>query len=107
MPEELEEFRGLVREICEEKLAPRAAEIDEEDEFPWDVHKLFVENELMAVGYPLSSLSLLVTVLVLLIAAVALAGPVLFVFFAAIAMLQTVMLRQVLLQRGEITTVAQ
>jgi alkylation response protein AidB-like acyl-CoA dehydrogenase len=52
LPEELQEFRGLVREICEEKLAPRAAEIDEEDEYPWDVHKLFVENELMGVGFP-------------------------------------------------------
>ena len=71
---------------------------------PWEIMR---EALLMTVGYPLSSLSLLVTVLVLLIAAVALAGPVLFVFFAAIAMLQTVMLRQVLLQRGEITTVAQ
>ena len=36
------------------------------------------------------------TVLVLTIAAVAL-GPVLFVFFSAIAMVQTVMLRQILL----------
>ena len=55
----------------------------------------------MALGYPLPSLSLLVTVLVLFIAAVALAGPVLFVFFSAIAMLQTVALRQILIQRGE------
>jgi alkylation response protein AidB-like acyl-CoA dehydrogenase len=52
LSEELEQFRKLVREICEEKLAPRAPQIDEEDEFPWDVHKLFVENELMAVGFP-------------------------------------------------------
>ena len=53
LPEELEEFRGLVREIVEERIGlGRAAEIDETDEFPWDVHKLFVENELMAVGYP-------------------------------------------------------
>ncbi len=53
LPEELEEFRGLVREIVEERIGlSRAAEIDETDEFPWDVHKLFVENELMAVGYP-------------------------------------------------------
>jgi len=65
------------------------------------------EALLIALGYPLSSLSLLVTVLVLTIAAVALAGPVLFVFFSAIAMIQTVMLRQVLLQRGEIGTVVQ
>jgi hypothetical protein len=60
----------------------------------------------MALGYPLSSLSLLVTVLVLLIAAVALAGPVLFVFFSAIAMLQTVALRQIVIQRGELGMVA-
>jgi alkylation response protein AidB-like acyl-CoA dehydrogenase len=53
LPDELEEFRGLVREIVEERIGlARAAEIDETDEFPWDVHKLFVENELMAVGYP-------------------------------------------------------
>ena len=53
LPEELEEFRKIVREIVEERIGlARAAEIDEADEFPWDVHKTFVENELMAVGYP-------------------------------------------------------
>ena len=53
LPEELEDFRLLVREIVEEKIGyQRAAEIDDEDEFPRDVHKLFVDNELMAVGYP-------------------------------------------------------
>jgi len=53
LPEELQEFRGLVREIVEERIGlARAAEIDEADEFPWDVHKLFVDHELMAVGYP-------------------------------------------------------
>src|SRR2546427_6327907 len=53
LPEELEEFRRLVREIVEEKIGfSRAAEIDEADEFPSDVHKIFVDNELMAVGYP-------------------------------------------------------
>jgi uncharacterized membrane protein YesL len=71
---------------------------------PWEIMR---EALLVAIGYPLSSLSLLVTVIVLTIAAVALAGPVLFVYFSAIAMLQTVMLRQVLLQRGETGTVTQ
>jgi alkylation response protein AidB-like acyl-CoA dehydrogenase len=52
LPEELEEFRRVVRQVCEAHVAPRAAEIDEDDEFPWDVHKLFVDNELMGVGYP-------------------------------------------------------
>ncbi len=53
LPEELEEFRKVVRQIMEERIGlARAAEIDEADEFPWDVHKLFVENGLMGVGYP-------------------------------------------------------
>jgi alkylation response protein AidB-like acyl-CoA dehydrogenase len=53
LPEELEEFRSLVREIVEKRVGlERATEIDETDEFPWDVHKTFVGNELMAVGYP-------------------------------------------------------
>jgi alkylation response protein AidB-like acyl-CoA dehydrogenase len=52
LPTELQEFRSVVRAICEDRLAKRAAEIDEQDEYPWDVHELFVENDLMAVGYP-------------------------------------------------------
>ena len=71
---------------------------------PWEIMR---EALLMALGYPLSSLSLLLTVFVLTVTAVALAGPILFVFFSAIAMLQTVMLRQVLLQRGETGMVGQ
>jgi alkylation response protein AidB-like acyl-CoA dehydrogenase len=50
--EELEQFRKLVREIAEERIEPRAADIDATDEFPHDVHRLLVESELMSVGYP-------------------------------------------------------
>src|SRR2546430_5387297 len=53
LPEELEEFRAVVRDIAEHRIGyERAAEIDEADEFPKDVHDLFVEHGLMAVGYP-------------------------------------------------------
>ena len=52
LSEEQELFRQTVRRLVEDKVAPRAAEIDEADEFPWDMHKLFVDNELMGVGYP-------------------------------------------------------
>jgi alkylation response protein AidB-like acyl-CoA dehydrogenase len=52
LPEELETFRKAVRAICDDGVAPRAVEIDEADEFPHDVHRLLVEHELMAVGYP-------------------------------------------------------
>jgi alkylation response protein AidB-like acyl-CoA dehydrogenase len=53
LSEELEEFRSVVRRIVEDQVGyERAAAIDEADEFPEDVHKLFVANGLMAVGYP-------------------------------------------------------
>jgi alkylation response protein AidB-like acyl-CoA dehydrogenase len=52
LPDELEEFRALVRRIAEERIAPRAAEIDETDEWPEDVYKVLVDNDLMGVGYP-------------------------------------------------------
>jgi alkylation response protein AidB-like acyl-CoA dehydrogenase len=52
LPEDLRQFRALVREIAEERIAPRAPEVDETDEWPKDLWELMVENELMAVGYP-------------------------------------------------------
>jgi len=52
LSEEQELFRKAVRELAEDKIAPRAAEIDEADEYPADMHTLLVENDLMAIGYP-------------------------------------------------------
>jgi alkylation response protein AidB-like acyl-CoA dehydrogenase len=52
LPEELEEFRSVVRRIADERIEPRASDIDETGEWPEDVYKVLVENELMAVGYP-------------------------------------------------------
>ncbi|HJS27611.1 MAG TPA: acyl-CoA dehydrogenase family protein, partial [Actinomycetota bacterium] len=52
LPDELEEFRSLVRQIAADRIAPRAAEIDETDEWPEDVYKVLVDNDLMGVGYP-------------------------------------------------------
>jgi alkylation response protein AidB-like acyl-CoA dehydrogenase len=52
LPAELEEFRALVREIAEDKIAPRAAEIDRTDEWPDDLYDVLVQNELTGVGYP-------------------------------------------------------
>ena len=42
------EIRDLVRTLARERIAPRAAEIDESHEFPWDVVELFREHELFA-----------------------------------------------------------
>ncbi len=52
LPDELETFRKVVRDLAERHVEPRAAEIDATDEFPEDIHRLLVQNELMAVGYP-------------------------------------------------------
>lgn len=59
------------------------------------------EALLIALAYPLTSLSLLITSLVLAVPAAVLAGPILFVFFSAMATVQTVALRQILIDRGE------
>jgi uncharacterized membrane protein YesL len=72
--------------------------IQRDDRPPWAVAR---EAFLIAISYPLSNISLLVTWLVIAVAATALAGPILLVFFAFTAMLETVALRYVLAARGE------
>ena len=52
LPAELEEFRSVIRALFAEKIAPRAAEIDDLDEWPEDVYRVLVDNDLMGVGYP-------------------------------------------------------
>src|ERR1700686_3526850 len=42
----------VVRELVAERVAPRAAEIDESGEFPWDIQKLFAENDLLGIPFP-------------------------------------------------------
>ncbi len=42
----------VVRELVAEKVAPRAAAIDESGEFPWDVQKLFASNDLLGIPFP-------------------------------------------------------
>ena len=46
------EFRKVVRKICEDRIAPRAAEIDETEEFPWDVKEVLAENGLLGLHIP-------------------------------------------------------
>ena len=52
LTEEQEAFRASVRQLVEDKLAPRAAEIDEADEYPWDIDELLVRNGFAGVSYP-------------------------------------------------------
>jgi alkylation response protein AidB-like acyl-CoA dehydrogenase len=46
LSDEQRELRELVRTLARERIAPRAAEIDESHEFPWDVVELFREHEI-------------------------------------------------------------
>src|SRR5687768_2874867 len=52
MTEEQEMFRRSVRELVQDKIAPRAAEIDEADEYPHDVDKALVDAGFAGVSYP-------------------------------------------------------
>jgi alkylation response protein AidB-like acyl-CoA dehydrogenase len=45
-------FRGVVREICADKIAPRAAEIDATGQFPWDVARTLADNGLLGLHIP-------------------------------------------------------
>jgi alkylation response protein AidB-like acyl-CoA dehydrogenase len=44
LSDEQRELRELVRALARDRIAPRAAEIDESHEFPWDVVELFREH---------------------------------------------------------------
>jgi alkylation response protein AidB-like acyl-CoA dehydrogenase len=52
LSEEHVEFRKVVRKICEDRIAPRAAEIDESEEFPWDVKEVLASNGLLGLHIP-------------------------------------------------------
>ena len=41
-----------VRELVAEKVAPRAADIDERGEYPQDIRKLFAQNDLLGIPIP-------------------------------------------------------
>src|SRR5438309_4317581 len=51
LTDEQRELRDLVRQRARERIAPRAAEIDEGHEFPWDVVELFRENDLFGLFF--------------------------------------------------------
>jgi alkylation response protein AidB-like acyl-CoA dehydrogenase len=51
LSEEQREIRELVRTLTRERIAPRAAEIDEVGEFPWDMVELLREHELFGLAF--------------------------------------------------------
>ncbi|MDT4893817.1 MAG: hypothetical protein QOE97_2852 [Pseudonocardiales bacterium] len=52
LPEEHRLLRAAVRELADHRIAPRAADIDESGEFPYDVYAELVRSEFHAVHIP-------------------------------------------------------
>jgi len=50
--EEQEMLRQIVSRMVEDKVAPRAAEIDEKDVYPWDLKEIIAEQGLLGSGIP-------------------------------------------------------
>jgi butyryl-CoA dehydrogenase len=48
---EHDELRAMVRELADERIAPRAAEIDVTGEFPWDLKELLAKQDLLGTGF--------------------------------------------------------
>src|SRR3712207_1632872 len=51
VPQEHLDFRDTIRQIVTERIAPRAAEIDEKGEYPWDVRKLLAEQDILGLPF--------------------------------------------------------
>src|ERR1700758_5150965 len=46
------DFRDTIRQLVTERVAPRAAEIDEKAEYPWDIRRLFAEQDILGLPFP-------------------------------------------------------
>src|SRR3954462_8141805 len=51
IPQELKDFRDTIRQIVQERVAPRAAEIDETGDYPWDIRKLLSEQDILGLPF--------------------------------------------------------
>jgi alkylation response protein AidB-like acyl-CoA dehydrogenase len=51
LPQEFLDFRDTIRQIAQERVAPRAAEIDEKAEYPQDLRELFAEHDLFGLPF--------------------------------------------------------
>jgi alkylation response protein AidB-like acyl-CoA dehydrogenase len=51
IPAELADFRDTIRQIVDARIRPRAAEIDEMAEYPWDVRNLLAEHDVLALPF--------------------------------------------------------
>jgi acyl-CoA dehydrogenase len=52
IPREHIDLCETIGQIAREKIAPRAAEIDEKAEYPWDVRKVLAEQDILGLPFP-------------------------------------------------------
>jgi alkylation response protein AidB-like acyl-CoA dehydrogenase len=52
LTEEQQMLRDAVRVLADERIAPRAAEIDRTADFPWDVKDLLASHDILALPFP-------------------------------------------------------
>jgi alkylation response protein AidB-like acyl-CoA dehydrogenase len=52
LTDEQREFRAVLRQFCDDKIAPRAAEVDREAKYPWDNYEALKSMEIPALGVP-------------------------------------------------------
>src|SRR3979411_3323341 len=51
IPQEYLDFRDTIRQIARERIAPRAAEIDEKAEYPHDLRRLLAEQDVLGLPF--------------------------------------------------------
>jgi alkylation response protein AidB-like acyl-CoA dehydrogenase len=51
LPQEHKDFRATIRQIVDERVRPRAAEIDATGEYPQDIRKLFADQDMLALPF--------------------------------------------------------
>jgi alkylation response protein AidB-like acyl-CoA dehydrogenase len=52
IPQEHLDFCATIKQIAQEKIAPRSAEIDEQAEYPWDIRKVLAEQDILGLPFP-------------------------------------------------------
>src|SRR6202789_1495275 len=51
IPQDHLDFRDTIREIATERIAPRAAQIDEDAEYPQDLRELLAEHDILGLPF--------------------------------------------------------
>src|SRR5947209_6835442 len=51
IPQEYLDLRDTIRQIAQERIAPRAAEIDEKAEYPYDLRQLLAEQDILGLPF--------------------------------------------------------